>query len=361
MIPVFKPYMPQNISSGIEEILYSGSLAFGKYGKLFEQQLKEYTGNEKLLTVSSFNHAMLIALSALDLMPGDEVIASPVSCLASNQPFVTKHLKVIWADVNPRTGSIDPEDVKKRITTKTKAIFHNHYCGYLGEIDAIAQIAAAYGIPVIDDCIEAFGATFRGRKTGNTGADMAVFSFQTVRLPNTIDGAAITFKDEGLYEKARLIRDYGIDRSRFRDTFGEISSDCDIKLEGYGALMNEINSFIGLKQMEDVPQLLAAQQHNAAAWQHKLAAATGIEPLSINKDTTPNYWVYGIMCADKQDALEQFRNAGFYATSVHINNNIYSVFNNNEFLKGVDEFMKRYLALPCGWWFSLNDIADAQS
>jgi perosamine synthetase len=361
MVPVFKPYMPEGITAGVEEILYSGNLAFGKYGRLFEQRLKEYIGNERTLTVSSYNHAMLIVLSTLGLQPGDEVIASPVSCLASNQPFAIKHLNITWADVNPHTGSIDPEDVKRRITPKTKAIFHNHYCGYLGEIDEIGKIAKEYGLPVIDDCIEAFGATFKGKIMGNTGADMAVFSFQTVRLPNTIDGAAISFKDQETYEKALLIRDYGIDRSKFRDTAGEISSACDIKLEGYGALMSEINSYIGLKQMEDLPRLLDLQRQNAIAWEHKLAAENGIEPLSLNKDTLPNYWVYGIRCENKPAALARFRTEGFYATGVHINNNIYSVFNNNESLKGVDEFMKHYLALPCGWWFNLNEIADAQS
>ncbi|RYD71267.1 MAG: DegT/DnrJ/EryC1/StrS aminotransferase family protein, partial [Sphingobacteriales bacterium] len=93
MIPIFKPYMPEGIMSGIEKILYSGNLAFGKYGKLFEQQLSEYIGNDMTMTVSSYNHAMMIVLSTLGLEPGDEVIASPVSCLASNQPFAIKNLK----------------------------------------------------------------------------------------------------------------------------------------------------------------------------------------------------------------------------------------------------------------------------
>jgi dTDP-4-amino-4,6-dideoxygalactose transaminase len=354
MIPIFKPYMPEGIMPEIEKILYSGNLAFGKYGKLFEQSLKEYIGNERTLTVSSYNHAMLIVLSTLGLKPGDEVIASPVSCLASNQPFIIKNLKVIWADVNPKTGSINPDDIRKRITSKTKAIFHNHYCGYVGEIEEISKIAKEFGLIVIDDAIEAFGAEFQGEKIGNIGSDITVFSFQTVRLPNTIDGAAISFKDQDLFEKALKIRDYGIDRSKFRNSLGEISDAYDIKLEGYGALMSEINSYIGIEQMKNIESLLAKQQQNAIIWNNKISEEKEIVPLLINKDTIPNYWVYGVLCENKIQALEKFRSDGWYATGVHINNNIYSVFNNKEELKGVNEFINSYLALPCGWWFDLK-------
>ncbi|MFX9003731.1 DegT/DnrJ/EryC1/StrS family aminotransferase, partial [Acinetobacter baumannii] len=97
MIPIFKPYMPTDILPELENILYSGQLAYGKYGKLFESELAKFIGNPHVISVNSYNQAMLLALSVLNLNPGDEVIASPVSCLASNQPFVIKGLKVIWA------------------------------------------------------------------------------------------------------------------------------------------------------------------------------------------------------------------------------------------------------------------------
>ena len=354
MIPIFKPFMPEGIMPEIEKILYSGSLAFGKYGKLFEQNLSEYIGNDKTMTVSSYNHAMLIVLSTLGLEPGDEVIASPVSCLASNQPFAIKNLKIVWADVNPKTGSIDPDDVKRRITSKTKAIFHNHFCGFLGEIDAINAIAKEHGLFVIDDCIEAFGSEYHGKQMGNLSSDVSVFSFQTVRLPNTVDGGAITFKSEELFEKAKKIRDYGIDRTKFRDALGEISADCDISLEGYGATIGEVNSYIGLEQMKNIETLLQKQRDNAKIWDEKLLDFKNVQAISLNPNTNPNYWVYGTLCESKAEALQDFRSKGFYATGVHINNNIYSIFDNNENLKGVNEFMNHYVALPCGWWADLN-------
>ena len=348
--------MPSNISNDLENILYSGKLAFGEFGTNFENKLSDFIGHKNVLTVSTYNQALLIILSTLGLKPGDEVIASPVSCLASNQPFIIKGLKVIWADVEPNTGSLCVESVRKMITPKTKAIFHNHYCGYLGRINEVNAIGKEYGIPIIDDCIEAFGSELNGNKTGNLGTDITVFSFQTVRLPNTIDGGALVFKDDILYEKAKKIRDYGIERTSFRDDLNEISPLCDIVLEGYGALMSEINSCIGLKQMDSINSLLNHQRVNAKIWEERLSNKRDLEILKPNDSTNPNYWVFGILAKNKVDIIKYFRSEGYYATSVHINNNIYSVFNNKKELKGVTDFMSRFVAIPSGWWMTNDHI-----
>ncbi len=351
MIPIYKPYMPQNIGVEINEILYSGQLGFGKYGREFENKLQSFIGAEYVLSVSSYNTAMLIVLSTLGLKEGDEVIASPVSCLASNQPFAIKGLRIVWADINPGTGSMCPDDVESKITKKTKAIFHNHFCGYLGNIDEVNLIGKKYGIPIVDDGIEAFGAQYKGNKLGNVGTAITVFSFQTVRLPNTIDGGAIVFKDRNLYEKALLIRDYGIDRTIFRSPNGEINADCDIKLEGYAGLMSELNSYIGIRQMEDIENLLASQKKNALIWNQKFVDSEAINTIGITPDSVPNYWVYGTLCKNKFKAINDFKESGLYATGVHINNNVYSVFGEKIFLKGVNEFMNHFVAIPSGWWF----------
>ena len=329
MIPIYKPYMPENVMPELNEILYSGQLSFGKYGKQFESQLKEFIGCEYILTINSYNTAMQVVLSTLGLQFADEIIASPVSCLASNQPFATKGLNVIWSDINPSTGTLCPKDVENKITINTKAIFHNHFCGYVGEIEAINSLGKKYGIPIIDDGIEAFGSEYKEKKLGNIGTDLTVFSFQTVRLPNTIEGGAIVFKDKALYDKAVLIRDYGIDRTNFRTADGEINPECDIRLEGYGGLMSEVNSFIGTKQMLDIEQLLKQQQQNASKWQKELQKSTDIKSLHINNNTNPNYWVFGTLSENNKETIVYFKSKGYYATGVHINNNIYSVFNNN--------------------------------
>ncbi|WP_372483397.1 DegT/DnrJ/EryC1/StrS family aminotransferase [Elizabethkingia anophelis] len=352
MVPIYKPYMPGNIDAEISNILYSGKLAYGKYGHEFEQSLSNYIGNDKILTTTTYNHALLIVLSTLNLGPGDEIIASPVSCLASNQPFAVKGLKIKWVDIDPMTSSIDISKLKELISSNTKAIFNNLFCGYAGELEEIYKIGMEYGIPVIDDCIEGFGTKYNNKKSGNTGADISVFSFQTVRLPNTIDGGAITFKNNNLYEKAKLIRDYGIDRSNFRLNNGEINPECDITLEGYGATMSELNSFIGLKQMEDIDSLFFTQKINAKKWDSVFEAQNNVIPLNINNNCEPNYWVYGVLAENKISFIEEMKINNYYATGVHINNNIYSVFKNNIDLLGTNEFIRKFVAIPSGWWFN---------
>jgi perosamine synthetase len=350
MVPLYKPYMPQYLPE-LDAILHSGMLAYGKYGFEFEKKLSAFVGEGKLLSVNSFNSAVLVALQTLGIRSGDEIIASPMACLASNQPFETVGARVVWADVDFMTGTLSPESVQENITPRTKAIFHNHFCGFPGHIDEINAIGRTYDIPIVDDAIEAFGSEYKGKIIGHTGADVTIFSFQAVRLPTTIDGGALVFKDKTLFEKALQVRDSGIDRKFFRDSMGEINPHYDITLPGFGATMSELNSYIGLQQMNDLDMLLKRQRKNASDWDEKIRESfSDFERLNKREEINPNYWVYGIMVDDKPKALKMFRDAGFYASGVHLPNNFYSVFGKKKELKGVTSFHSRFLALPCGWW-----------
>jgi dTDP-4-amino-4,6-dideoxygalactose transaminase len=336
----------------LNEILHSGVLAYGKWGRKFEQMLSDYIGNPNIAVVNSFNSAILVTLTTLGIKAGDQVIASPMSCLASNQPFATLGINVVWADIDPELGTLCPSSVREKITPKTKAIFHNHYCGYPGYIDEINEIGHESEILVIDDAIEAFGSEYKGKRIGNTGADATVFSFQTVRIPNTIDGGAIAFKDKSLYEKAKRIRDFGIHRDTFRDQLGEISLKSDISEPGYGATLSDVNSYIGCVQLEEIDKLLDIQQNNALAWCEKLKEVEYASLKVIDKSFhSPNYWVFGLLTENKIPTILEFREKGFYASGVHLPNNNYSVFGKQDILLGIEEFYLKFVALPCGWWF----------
>lgn len=102
--------------------------------------------------------------------------------------------------------------------------------------------------------------------------------------------------------------------------------------------------------------MLEKQKANATDWNNRIQEVPFIKPLKLIPNTQPNYWVFGVLCEDKAQALQNFRNQNWYATGVHINNNIYSVFNNAENLNGVNDFMNKFLALPCGWWVKETEI-----
>jgi dTDP-4-amino-4,6-dideoxygalactose transaminase len=354
MQKLFKVFMPdEKLGSALDSILKSGELNLGKNVKLFEKQLQDYIGNPFVIVTGSNTYASLIALALCDIKNDDEVIASPMACLASNQPVLNFGAKLVWADIDPQTGTLNPEDVRKRISSKTKAILHYHWGGYPGYIDEINQIGKEFGIPVIDDAIESFGAEYKGNKMGNTQTTITTFSFQTVRLPNSIDGGAIAFKDEAIYRKALRMRDFGIDRSTFRDSLAEISSASDISNLGYNAIMNELNAYVGRNVMEKTPSLIAKQRVNAGMWD-SYCAEHGYHPLNSRKEILPNYWIYSFLTPNQTQDLTAIRESGYYASKVHIRNDYYSCFGKfDNSLKGVETFAKQQLSVPSGWWIYL--------
>ena len=348
MIPLYKPYMPE--IPDLNNILRSGALSYGNYTKQFEDKLREYFGTQYLMVTTSFHLSISVALTAMGIKYGDEVIASPMACLTSTQPYLSNGCKIRWADIDPKTGTLDPNSVKKRITVDTKAIIHNHFCGYPGYIDEINEIGARHGIPVIDDGIECFGSEYHGLKIGNCGTDVTIFSLTAVRFCNCIDGGIVIFKNKELFEKSLLIRDCGIDRSKFRDELGEISPECDISLIGYSATMSNVNGYIGLKQMEKVSELLEKHRAQAEKWKTVYNFQSTMIPI-YRENCNPNYWVYGLRTDNKIETIKSFRNMGYYASGVHIRNDIYSAFGKQDVeLLGVEEFYKHFVALPCGWW-----------
>lgn len=348
MIPLYKPYMPE--LPELDNILHSGALAYGKWGREFEKRLAEYLGVKNVLLTNTYGLAWQVLFRTLGLEPDDEVIATPMSCLQSTMPMAQYGLKTVWADIDPKYGVLDPDSVKSKITAKTKVIINYHFCGYPGYVDEINAIGKEKGIMVIDDCIEAFGAIYKGKKLGDVGTPISIFNFQTVRLPNTIDGGAIVFEDEELYKKAIIIRDLGINRSIFRDANGEISKDCDIAIPSVNATASDVLAYVGCCQMSHLDKLLEKQRANAYGWKKRLHNVPSIEGFIDRENTQPNYWICGILSQSKEADMKDFKEHGFACSSVHLPNNYYSVFGREPILKGVAEFYKKFIAIPSGWW-----------
>ena len=351
MESLFKVFMKKGITDELSEILYSGQLASGKYCNQFEQLLSEFLGVQRVDLTNSYSTASSLVWEAIGIKSEDEVIASPMSCLASNQPVVMKGGKIVWADIDPTVGSLAPDSVKEAITPNTKAILHYHWGGYPGYIDEILAIGQEYGIPVVEDGIEAFGSSYKNKKLGATGADFSIFSFQPVRLPTSVDGGAVVCKNPDDAEKIALIKDYGIDRSEFRDTHGEISAYCDINLSGFGGAMSELNAFIGLQNLSETGRLIELQ-HIAAQNNDRLLEelVRGARPIGL-LDTKPNYWIYTFLSDKRDELILEFRERGLSASKVHLRNDRYSVFGKfRGDLTGVNEFEQTSLSIPSGWW-----------
>lgn len=359
MIPLHKVFMPNNIEKELTNILYSGKLSYGKYSKSFERELRDFIGNQLVLAISA--NPVMFALQLLNIKEGDEVIASPMSCLMTTQPINLCGAKVKWCDIDPNTGTLEPDQVVKNITAKTKAIIHYHWAGYPGYISEINKIGKSYGIPIIEEASTALGSEYNEKKVGNTGSDIVCFSFSPIRLPNTIDGSGLSFGNKELFEKAKIFRDLGIKREFFRDDVGEISNTYDVEHVGTNATLNDLSGYIGSKQMKTLENLLEKQRVNGQAWLTKLHDVKNVTFLCNRKEINPNFWVFSFNIKHGRDTLlKKFRNNGYYASKIHIRNDMYSVFNvsRKPELLGVKKFSKTQINIPSGWWVNTLDIQN---
>lgn len=355
MIPILKPFMPQDVELGITEILYSGKLSYGKQARLFEKKLKKFVNNDLTLTLSC--NSIYFALKLLELKENDEVIVSPMCCLMTSQPIANVGAKTIWCDIDPLTGTLDPDNLKKKISVRTKAIIHYHWSGNIGYIDEVIEIANEKGIPVIEDVSESFGAKYKNKIIGNTKSDITCYSFTPARIPNALNSSGISFSNKKLFEKAKLRRDLGINRINFRDDLNEININCDISTSGDSNLIDEITGFVGAKQIEHIHNLINYQREIAQIWYDFIENNEGFSTLKNRTEVEKNYWTFTILSNERDKLLNDMREKGIYATKLHVRNDYYSLFGNlNSDLIGVKKFSDTQLSLPCGWWVNKMEL-----
>jgi dTDP-4-amino-4,6-dideoxygalactose transaminase len=359
VIPLYKVHMPDTIMESLKDVLFCGYLADGEYSRRFEDALRAYLGNANVTTHDNVSTALMLALYAAGVRPDDEVIASPVACLATNQPILNLFARVVWADVDPLTGMLDPAHLASRITERAKAIVYPHWAGDVADIDGIGAVARTHGLKVIEDAGEALGAEYRGRKVGATGSDFTVFAFHAIRHITTGEGAAITYADPDVAQQARSLKRYGIHQPTFRDEWDEISPTSDVPLAGYNSYLTNIAGAIGLEQMKSLASNVARHRSNGEYYERALAGVPGITVLRRLPHARSAFWVYTLLAERRDDLLRALRGRGVYASKVHLRNDVYSCFGKpTDPLPGVDEFAARYLCIPCGWWVSEEDRAS---
>ena len=352
MIPLFKPFVSNEFDA--QSSFETANLAMSPVCTEFEVELQKYFDSPEVLAINTFNNALFIVCRLLDLRPGDMVISSPMACLASTQPFAFMGVKFVWCDVDPRTGTLCPDSVSEALKNyNVRAILHNHFAGYAGDIQAISEIAQRYGVPIVNDCIEAFGTKYCGHMAPFFDAAVTIYSGNPVRFLNTVEGALLVINDAGMRDQAIKLRDSGIDRLKFRDELGEISADCDVSLLGLSATPNSIFASLGLAQLKQVDRIISEHKSNAM----QLANFLDLELRKTGVDD-PNYWVLGGLYREKRAFIEFMKNEGISASSVHFRNDVYSIFSDSISLglSGVEEFSQKFVAIPCGWWLSKQDL-----
>lgn len=349
MIPLFKVFMPDNVIEPLQETLMSGYIGEGPKVAEFERQLAPWFGNENVLAVNSGTSAIQLALRLANIGSGDEVISTPMTCVATNQPILAIGAKIVWADINPWTGNIDPEDVKKKITKKTKAIMCVHWGGYPCDLDELNIIAKEHGIKLIEDACHAFGATYHNKPIGSH-SDFVCFSFQAIKEITTGDGGALVCKSKKDYERGRLLRWYGIDRNiKGKD----LRCEEDITEWGYKFQMNDIAATIGIEQLRYVGANLILARDHAEKYDEAFDCN-----LIYENDRQSSYWLYTVRVYDRWLLMKRMKNAGIGVSKVHARNDIHGIFaESRTCLPGVDEFYSQEVCIPVGWWLAPEDVA----
>jgi perosamine synthetase len=358
-IPLFKVHMPRSVMEPLSDTLLSGYIGQGPRVEEFENALGSWFGSQNVLTVNSGTSALQLALRLANVGSGDEVISTPMTCTATNVPILAAGARIVWADIDPMTGNIDPLDVERKITGKTKAIIAVHWGGYPAEIDELNRIARQYNIKVIEDAAHAFGATYHGRRIGSH-SDFVCFSFQAIKHLTTGDGGAIVCRDTESYKRGKLLRWFGIDRESERK---DLRCEEDVKDWGYKFHMNDIAATIGLQQLQFVADLLKRHRENARYYRDRFKDLAGLTLLDYQNEREGSYWLFTVLVSDRTAFVDQMASVGVMVSQVHVRNDLHTVF--SEFkrtLPGVTDFSARQVSIPVGWWISEGErefIADA--
>lgn len=351
-LPLFKVFMPDTTATALQATLNSGFVAQGPRVAEFESALTPWFGSLNVLGLNCGTSALHLALHLADVGPGDEVISTPMTCVATNEPILHLGASVVWADIDPSTGNIRPDDILRKITSRTKAIMVMHWGGWPCDLAAIREIAAEHNVVVIEDACQAFGASYESMPIGSH-SEFCCFSFQAVKVMTTGDGGALVCKSEQALERGRLLRWYGLDRQ-----LGRVNAfrDQDIAEAGYKLHMNDIAATIGLEQLHHVARNLEAARSNAALFQEAFSNLHTVKIPRIDSRRVGSWWVYTLRVPDRVAFMDWMSHQRIGTSPLFRRNDHYSAFRRFATpLPGVDEFNAEHVCIPCGWWVDDND------
>lgn len=350
MIPLVKPYIPDRkvLMPELENALYSGYIAEGQPVYDFEKQFQTFIGNPYCLALHSGTDALHLALLLAGVGIGDEVISTPMTAEPTNVAITMVGAKVVWGDVHPATGLLDPDSVRSQITSKTKAIIVVHYAGMVCDMTRFNQISKEFNIPVIEDAAHALGSKFDGQYVG-CNSDYTIFSLQAIKHMTTVDGGFLALKSQENMDKARIKRWFGLDKTKSR-------LENDIKETGYKYSMNNVNATIGLVQMRFLRSVLDKYISNGKFYDNSLQNIDGLQLIPYYDKTEPSYWLYTMKVDHRDDFVKMLESNEIMASPLHHRNDTHSLFSTSRrILPGLEDFYGKLVHIPCGWWVTEKD------
>lgn len=290
----------------VTRVLRSGRLALGPMAEEFEGLVAERSGCSQGVAVSSGTAGLHLALLALGVGPGDEVITTPFSFVASANVILMVGAKPVFVDIEPETLNADPAKIEAAIGPRTKAILAVEAFGHPGHMETYARIAAKHEIPLIEDCCEALGTTVRGRACGSFGR-VGVFGFYPNKQITTGEGGMIVTNDPFIADRCRSLRNQG--RALGTTHQGGTSSGSWLQHErlGYNYRLSEVAAALGVAQMRRLDELIERRQVVANAYIQRLMQVSDVVLPSIPPDASMSWFVFVVRLAAGYTAEERNR------------------------------------------------------
>jgi perosamine synthetase len=343
-ISVFSPHIPQSVIDVAVQNLKSKWINVGAETTLFEEAFAEKFNIKFAVALNSCTAALRLAYAIAGVGPGDEVITPAFTMVATNTAILEQGAVPIFADVNYETANVDPSDIERRITKKTKAIVCVHSLGYPCDLKELRQIAHDHNLKLIEDCAHAIGATYKGQPIGY-GSDFACFSFAAVKHITTGDGGMLATNSEDFFESANRRSWFGMDRKKRDPMTG--SYQHDIEEVGYKMRMNNFLAAMGREQLRYVDGILAERRKKAKIYCEELATAKGVTSMKYEADRESAYFLYPIHVERRQQFVEALHVKGIEVLIQSYRNDVYSIFGKHRRdLPNTDRIDKDFICLP---------------
>ena len=361
MIQVFKPSMGQDEIDAVAEVIRSGWIGLGPKTVEFEGRFADYVGADHAVALNSATAALHLALEVFGISSGDEVLVPAISFVSTAHAVIYNQARPVFVDVEADTLCMDIDDMKRKISKRTKAIVPVHYGGYPCDLDAIHEVAERSEAVVIEDAAHACGSEYKGEKIGSI-SDATCFSFHAVKNLAVGDGGMITLNDKGKDKMLRKLRWVGINKSTWertelveeavtseREKYGQYGWYYDVDVLGYKYHLNDIAASIGLVQLEKLDQTNGRRREIVALYNQAFADVSWIRT-PIEKEWMHSACHNYVIRTPYRDELNLYLRDQGIATGVHyMPIHLHPYYRKNDYDADVpiaEEVWKNLLTLP---------------